>query len=53
VDRLRALDVPAVVRATGRFLTRREVEALLARRDLILARIQATVEKFGADRTLY
>ena len=38
LERLRSLTVPEVREAVGEYLTKREVETLLARRDLIVAR---------------
>jgi len=51
--RLRELDKDVVSRAVGDHLTRWEVEALMARRDLIVKRFQKLIEEMGEAKVLY
>jgi len=51
--RLRRLDRPSLDAALGKWLTRRQIETLLLRRDLILARAARLVAERGEDAVLY
>jgi hypothetical protein len=51
--RLQKIDKDAVSRAVGDHLTRWEVEALLARRDLIVKRFKKLIEEMGEAKVLY
>lgn len=53
LERLRTLTADEVRRAVGEQLTEFELSALMARRDLIVARFDRLVEERGADRVLY
>jgi len=53
LDRLRGLDRGDVVRAVGDHLTRWETDALISRRDLIVARFDRLIKEKGESGVLY
>ncbi|MBM3294652.1 MAG: hypothetical protein FJY82_09010 [Candidatus Aminicenantes bacterium] len=53
VERIRGLTEASVREAAGSYLTENEVEAVIARRGLILDEIAALAEKFGETNVLY
>jgi hypothetical protein len=53
VDNLKALNFETIKGAVGEYLKDREIEAVLVRRDLIIANIDKQVEKFGETAVLY
>jgi len=53
VETIRGLTLSAVREAVGTYLTANEVEAVIARRQLILDEISALVEKYGEANVLY
>lgn len=52
IDRLKALDEAALREAVGTYLKRREIKAVLARRDLILAEVAEMIARDGEDNVL-
>ena len=53
VERLRTLDEAAIVAAVGPYLEKREIRAVLARRALLLAWIDAAIARIGESKFLY
>ncbi len=53
VDKAKALDFDTIKSVTGEYLTDNEINAVLTRRDLILAEIQRLIDKNGEDKVLY
>ncbi len=53
VEKVRALDEPTLRAAVGDYLTRAEVRAVLARRDLLVKEIDRLVQAYGKDKVLY
>lgn len=53
VEKLKALNIAAVTEVVGDYLTGKEIQALLTRRDLILKEIARLIEKYGEDDVLY
>ena len=53
VDKLKALDAQTLRDVVGEYLTDNEIEAVLARRDLILAWLDKRIEKMGETAVLY
>ena len=53
VEKLRALDAASVKDAVKRHLNAKEIQALLARRDLILKEIDNLIAKNGESAVLY
>ena len=53
VDKVKALTFEEIRSAVGQYLTDEEINAVLVRRDLILAEIDRLVQKNGEDQVLY
>lgn len=53
VDKIRALNFELVKDVVGEYLTDKEIEAVLARKDLILKEIERRIKKHGEGRVLY
>ncbi len=53
VEKLRALDEAAVAAAVGPYLEKKEIRAVLARKALLLAWIDAEIARIGEDKFLY
>jgi len=53
VDRVKALDFAAIRSVVGAYLSDEEINAVLARRDLILAEIDKLIKINGEDKVLY
>jgi len=53
VEKLKTLDFASVKEAVGEYLTDKEIEAVLLRRDLILDWLKIFIEKQGEDKVLY
>lgn len=53
VEKLKALNIATVTEVVGDYLTGKEIQAVLARRDLILKEIARLIEKYGEDDVLY
>jgi hypothetical protein len=53
VDKIRALNFELIKNIVGEYLTDKEIEAVLARKDLILEEIGRRVKKFGESTVLY
>lgn len=53
VEKVRALDEPALRTAVGNYLTRAEVQAVLARRGLLVKEIDRLIKIYGEDKVLY
>jgi hypothetical protein len=53
VEKVRILDEPSIKGAVGKYLTKKEIRAILARRDLALAEVDRLIAKYGAENVLY
>jgi len=53
VQKLKFLDFEAIKQAVGSYLTEKEIEAVLKRRELLLAEIDDMIEQVGEDKFLY
>ncbi len=53
VAKLRALDFAQIQEAVGEYLTDKEIEAVLLRRDLILKDVEDRIAEMGEDKVLY
>jgi len=53
VEKLKALDVGTLKGAVGEYLTDKEIEYVLIRRDLILQWLENEIKKEGEDKVLY
>jgi hypothetical protein len=53
VENLKRLDFEKIKNAVGDYLTNKEIDAVLIRRDLLLQEIDRLIEKFGEDKFLY
>ena len=53
VEKLKSLDFEMIRKAVGEYLTDKEIDAILIRRDLILQDVDRLVKKFGEDKFLY
>lgn len=53
VEKLRGLDSEALRQAVGDYLTDKEIEAVLIRRDLILKEVDERIAQLGSDKVLY
>lgn len=53
MEKLKVLDVDTIKAAVGEYLTDKEIEAVLVRRDLIVKEINERIEKQGEDQVLY
>lgn len=53
VEKLRSLDSETVRKAVGEYLTDKEIEAVLTRRDLILKEVDERISELGSDKVLY
>ncbi len=53
VESLKRLDFEKIKNAVGDYLTDKEINAVLIRRDLLLKEIDRLIEKFGENRFLY
>lgn len=53
VDKIKGLNYEGIKSAVGEYLTDEEINAVLARKDLILAEIDRLIRKNGEDKVLY
>jgi hypothetical protein len=53
LERLRRLDAKEVTAKAGAYLTRGEIEALMARRDQVVAVFETLIKEKGEDAILY
>ncbi|HOI45084.1 MAG TPA: hypothetical protein PLX50_05695, partial [Candidatus Aminicenantes bacterium] len=53
VDKIKGLSFEGIKSAVGEYLTDEEINAVLARKDLILAEIDRLIQKNGEDKVLY
>jgi hypothetical protein len=53
VEKLKALNFEAIKDVVGEYLTNKEINALLTRRDLIIDEINKRIKKLGEDKVLY
>jgi len=53
VQKLREINEKAVLDAVGPYLTKREIRAMLKRRDLIVQAVDIRIQKYGKDAILY
>jgi len=51
-ERIRALDLESVRQAVGPYLTDKEIEAVLARKALLIAEIDGLIKRDGEDKVL-
>jgi hypothetical protein len=52
-EKLKALDFASIREAVGEYLTDKEIEAVLLRRDLIVKEVIERIEEHGEDKVLY
>ncbi len=53
VENLKRLDFEKIKNSVGDYLTDKEINAVLIRRDLLLKEIDRLIEKFGKNKFLY
>lgn len=53
VEKLKSLDFKIIREAVGEYLTDKEIEAVLIRRDLIIDWFDKRIKKLGEDEVLY
>jgi len=53
MEKLKTLDADSIKTAVGEYLTDKEIEAVLIRRDLIVKEVNERIEKQGEDQVLY
>jgi hypothetical protein len=53
VDKLKALDFAQIREAVGEYLTDKEIESVLLRRDLIVKAVEDRIAEMGEDKVLY
>ena len=53
VEKLTSLNFELIKDIVGEYLTDKEIDAVLLRRDLILEVIDERIKKFGEDKVLY
>jgi hypothetical protein len=53
VDKLKSMNVEIVKQVVGEYLTEKEIEAILLRRDLIIDNLNRRIEKLGEAAVLY
>jgi len=53
VEKLKSLNFEMIKNAVGEYLTDKEINAVLVRRDLLLKEIDRLIEKFGEDKFFY
>ncbi len=52
-EKVKALNFEAIKDAVGEYLTDKEINAVLVRRDLIIDEINKRIKKLGEDKVLY
>jgi hypothetical protein len=52
-EKLKALNPEVIAEVVGEYLTEKEVEAVLMRRDLMVQWIEDRIKQFGEDKVLY
>lgn len=52
-EKLKALNQEAIVEVVGEYLTEKEIEAVLMRKDLMVQWIEDRIKQFGEDKVLY
>ena len=53
VEKLKALDIDTIKGVVGEYLTDKEIEFVLIRRDLIIEWLENHIKKEGEDKVLY
>jgi hypothetical protein len=53
VEKLNTLNYDVIKEVVGEYLTDKEIECVLSRRDLIMAWLDRRIEAFGEDKVLY
>lgn len=53
VEKVKALDFDTLKNAVGQYLTEKEIESILNRKDLLLAEIDMMIQEQGEDKILY
>ena len=53
VEKLKALNIATATEVVGDYLTGKEIQVLLTRKDLILEEIAKLIEKYGEEDVLY
>ncbi|MDH5467205.1 MAG: hypothetical protein OEY25_07285 [Candidatus Aminicenantes bacterium] len=53
VEKLKSLDFVMIRNAVGEYLTDKEIDAVIVRRDLILQDVDRLIKKFGEDKFFY
>jgi len=53
IEKLKSLDYEVIKNVAGEYLTDKEIEAVLMRKDLIIDWINKKIEELGEDKVLY
>lgn len=53
VEKLKSLDFDSIREAVGEYLTDKEIEAILVRRELIIDWLDKRIKELGEDEVLY
>ena len=53
LDKIKALDFAGIKQAVGPYLTNKEIESIIARKQLVLDEIAAMIKQYGEDKVLY
>jgi hypothetical protein len=53
LDNIKALDFAGIKQAVGPYLTDKQIESIIARKQLILDEIAAMIKQYGEDKVLY
>jgi hypothetical protein len=53
IEKLKSLDFEPIKGVVGEYLTDKEIDAVLLRRDLIIAFIDERIKQLGEDKVLY
>ncbi len=53
VEKLKSLNFEEIKNAVGEYLTDKEINAVLIRRDMIVEEINKRIKKLGEDKVLY
>jgi hypothetical protein len=53
VEKIKALNFETIKNVVGKYLTKKEIEAVLIRRDIIIEEINKRIKELGEDKVLY
>ncbi|MQY61137.1 hypothetical protein GH153_04800 [bacterium] len=52
-EKIKSLNAEVIKNAVGEYLTDKEIEAMLVRKDLIVKWVEDRIKKMGEDKVLY